>query len=81
MRNLKKRLARLESLVWDQSGYKCYSEAWFGYWGLQWERTMNGERNVPRVPLEFLDAVIAESDREDKLRESRSCEEDLESDF
>jgi len=58
MRNLRKRLDRLESRLTDGSGYVPYSADWFTYWTRQAERLLAGE-NVPKPPIAFFDAVLA----------------------
>jgi hypothetical protein len=58
MRNLMRRLDRLEARLTDGSGCVAHSEAWFTYWTRQAERLLAGE-NVTKPPLAFFDALLA----------------------
>ena len=69
IRQLKKRLERLESRLTDGSGCLPYSVQWFTYWSRQAERLLVGE-DVPKPPIAFFDAVLAASERAPKLREN-----------
>ena len=69
IRQLKKRLERLESRLTDGSGCLPYSAQWFTYWSRQAERLLVGE-DVPKPPIAFFDAVLAANERAPKLREN-----------
>ena len=66
MRNLRKRLERLETRLTDGSGCVPYSAEWFIYWTRQAERLLAGE-NVPKPPIAFFDAVLADWRKPTKL--------------
>ena len=80
IRQLKKRLERLESRLLDSSGRMPYTKQWFLYWTEQAERLLTGE-DVPKPPIAFFDALFRDSDRtrltvqeenETSLRKGRS---------
>jgi hypothetical protein len=58
MRNLVRRLERLEARLTDGSGCVPYSAEWLTYWTRQAERLLAGE-NVTKPPIAFFDALLA----------------------
>ena len=68
MRNLVRRLDRLEARLTDGSGCVPHSEAWFTYWTRQAERLLAGE-NVTKPPLAFFDALLASPGQAEEHRE------------
>jgi hypothetical protein len=83
MRQLKKRLERLESRLMDNSGCMPYTKEWFLYWGQQVEQLLAGE-DVAKPPIAFFDALFRVSDRREAARtgvgesESDGCAEPTE---
>jgi hypothetical protein len=69
MKHLWKRLQKIESALTDSSGFEPYSPDWFTYWNGQWERLEMGEQ-VPKPPIAFFDAVLAEAERDEKQRQN-----------
>jgi hypothetical protein len=63
MKILKRRLNRLEARLLDKSGCRRYSAEWFSYWHQQADRLWDGQGGVPRIPIEFFDAILAEDDQ------------------
>jgi hypothetical protein len=69
MRNLVRRLQKLEAGLTDATGLVPHSEAWFGYYEDQFDRFLDGE-DVPYVPLAVIDRIVEHADRaEQALRE------------
>jgi hypothetical protein len=58
MRNLVRRLDRLEARLTDGSGCVAHSEAWLTYWTRHAERLLAGE-DVAKLPLAVFDALLA----------------------
>ena len=77
MRNLLRRLQKLEGRLTDATGQVPHSEAWFAYYEDQFERLVDGE-NIPYIPLAVIDRIVAEADREEQALSAcpnRSCGE------
>jgi len=67
MRNLVRRLQRLEGRLTDATGLLPHSEAWFAYYEDQCDRFGDGE-DVPYIPLAVIDRIVEEADRADQAR-------------
>jgi hypothetical protein len=62
VRNLVRRLQKLEGRLTDATGLVPHSEAWFAYYEDQFGRLVDGE-NVPCIPLAVIDRIIEDADR------------------
>lgn len=67
MRNLVRRLRKLEERLTDATGLVPHSEAWFAYYEDQFARWEVGEE-FPCIPLAVIDRIIDEADREEQTR-------------
>jgi len=65
VRNLVRRLQRLETRLTDATGLLPHSEAWFAYYEDQCDRFGDGE-DVPCIPLAVIDRIVEEADRADQ---------------
>ena len=72
MRNLVRRLRKLEAANYDSTGLVPHSEAWFAYYEDQFARWEVGE-DFPCIPLAVIDRIIEASDREAEA--NRACGE------
>jgi len=68
MRNLERRLRKLEGLVTDVSHLTPYTPRWLAYWEERVERILSDE-DSGLIPLEVVDAILATED-EPGLRET-----------
>ena len=62
MRNLVRRLQKLEASHYDSTGLVPHSEAWFAYYEDRFGRLVDGE-DVGYNPLAVIDRIIEEGDR------------------
>jgi hypothetical protein len=76
MKQLKRRLQRLESRLMDNSRCMPYSEEWFSYWAAQTERLLDGDDSVPRPPIAFFDVILRDHDREMEAGRTKAGESD-----
>jgi hypothetical protein len=67
VRNLVRRLRKLEGQLTDVTGLVPHSEAWFAYYEDQFARWEVGE-DFPCIPLAVIDRIIEEGDREEQAR-------------
>lgn len=67
MRNLVRRLRKLEGQLTDATGLVPHSEAWFAYYEDQFAKWEVGEE-FPCIPLAVIDRIIEEADREEQAR-------------
>lgn len=67
MRNLLRRLQKLEERLTDATGLVPHSEAWFAYYEDQCERFAAGEE-VPHIPLAVIDRIMEEADRAEQVQ-------------
>jgi hypothetical protein len=60
MRNLERRLSKLEGILTDNHGLILYSEKWLAYWGNWMDRCMTEPDFAPneKIPLEAVDALM-----------------------
>jgi hypothetical protein len=64
MSNVLRRLKRLETQMTDRSGVVPHSEAWFQYWSERHDELLSGDAHaVSRIPLAYLDDLLARVDR------------------
>jgi len=66
MRNLARRLRKLEGRRTDATGLVPHSEAWFAYYEDQCDRFGAGE-DVPCIPLAVIDRIVEEADRAERV--------------
>ena len=59
MRRLNNRLKKLEARITDEHGLVPHSPKWMAYWVTQMDRALAGERLAIKIPLEFVDALLA----------------------
>jgi hypothetical protein len=67
VRNLVRRLRKLEGQLTDATGLVPHSEAWFAYYEDQFAKWEVGEE-FPCIPLAVIDRIIEEADREEQAR-------------
>jgi len=67
VRNLVRRLQKLERRLTDTTGLVPHSEAWFTYYEDQCDRFAAGE-DVPHIPLAVIDRIVEEADRAEQAR-------------
>ena len=67
MRDLLRRVQRLEVRLTDATGLVPHSEAWFAYYEDQFARWEVGEE-FPLIPLAVIDRIIEDADREEQAR-------------
>jgi hypothetical protein len=72
MRNLVRRLRKLEAANYDSTGLVPHSEAWFAYYEEQFTKWEPGEE-FPNIPRAVIDRIIEAGDRE--AGPDRSCGE------
>jgi hypothetical protein len=74
MTNLGRRLKKLEAQITDTRGLVPRSPAWIEYWRGTTDRILSGEdaETTERIPMEFVDLILAEADQEAVLQESPS---------
>jgi hypothetical protein len=65
MARLERRLRKLEARLTDRSGLVPYTELWFDYWAARLDKAINGEEVDEKIPLEFLQAVLARAEAGD----------------
>jgi hypothetical protein len=65
VRNLLRRLQKLEGRLTDATGLVPHSEAWFAYYQDQFGRLVDGE-DIPYIPLAVIDRIVEEADREEQ---------------
>ena len=65
MRNLIRRLQKLEVGLTDATGLVPHSEAWFAHYDDQFDRFLDGE-DVPYVPLAVIDRIVERADRAER---------------
>jgi hypothetical protein len=69
LRNLVRRLQKLEAGLTDASGLVPHSEAWFTYWEDKFDRSMNGEAvDMRGFTLAVVDRIVEAGDREELAR-------------
>jgi hypothetical protein len=59
MGRLSGRIRKLEARITDDHGLVPHSPKWIGYWTTQMDRALVGEQLVSRIPLQFVDALLA----------------------
>lgn len=64
MANVLRRLKKLETQMTDRSGFVPHSEAWFRYWSERHDQLLSGDATVSRIPLAYLDDLLARVDRD-----------------
>lgn len=67
MRNLVRRLQKLEGRLTDATGLVPHSEAWFAYYENECGRFGAGE-DVPCIPLAVIDRIVEEADRAEQAQ-------------
>ena len=67
MRDLVRRLQKLEGRLTNATGLVPHSEAWFAYYEDQFARWEVGE-DFPCIPLAVIDRIIEDADREEQAR-------------
>ena len=70
MRNLSRRLSRLEGQRFDVTGLVPHSDAWFAFYESQFGRLMAGE-DVGYIPLAVIDRAVEAADRADLEKQGR----------
>jgi hypothetical protein len=72
VKNLARRLRKLESARFDSSGLVPHSDEWFAYYGDIFDREMRGEKpEYNTFPIEVFDHFVEAADRAD--REQRAA--------
>jgi len=67
MRNLARRLSRLEAQRLDVSGLVPHSDAWFAYWEDKLARNIEGEEvDFTGFSIEVVDRIVEAADREEQ---------------
>ena len=67
MRNLARRLSRLEAQRFDVTGLVPRSDAWFGYWEDKLARNIEGEEvDFTGFSIEVVDRIVEAADREEQ---------------
>ena len=68
MRNLSRRIGKLESQRFDVTGLVPHSEAWFVYWEDKFDRSMAGEDvDMTGFSIAVTDRIVAAADAADAL--------------
>jgi hypothetical protein len=67
VRNLVRRLRKLEGRLTDATGLVPHSEAWFAYYEDQCDRFGDGE-DVPHIPLAVIDRIVEDADRSEQAQ-------------
>jgi hypothetical protein len=62
MARLERRLRKLESRLTDRSRLVPHTSQWFDYWTKKLDRLLTGEPVEEKIPVEFLDVLIAHAD-------------------
>jgi hypothetical protein len=62
MARLEKRLRRLEARLTDRSRLVLHTQQWLDYWTVRLDKLTKGEPVDEKMPVEFLDALIARAD-------------------
>jgi hypothetical protein len=64
--NLHGRLKKLEALLTDDAGLVPGSPQWLAYWTQRVDKIIGGDDEVRscKIPLEFVDAILAAADLE-----------------
>ena len=70
MRNLSRRLSRLEGQRFDVTGLVPHSDAWFAFYESQFGRLMAGE-DVGYIPLAVIDRAVEAADRAELAEQGR----------
>ena len=62
MISLRRRLKKLEERLTDRRGFVPHSPPWIAYWRGVIDRILSGNETIPveRIPIEFVDLVLAE---------------------
>jgi hypothetical protein len=66
MSRLERRLRKLEAQMTDRSGLVPHSQQWLDYWTARLDNLMNGEPGDEKLPVAFLDVLIAQADAADR---------------
>ena len=74
MRNLVRRVQRLEAQRFDATGLVPRSEAWYEFYWDKIDRLLAGEDIGMRIPLEALDELMRRGDLEDEARKATDPE-------
>ena len=67
MARFERRLRKLEARLTDCSGLVAPTEAWWDYWMAMTGKLIGGEKLDERIPLEFIDALMAKAERDDQI--------------
>lgn len=69
MRNLVRRLQKLEAGRFDATGLVPHSEAWFAYWEDKLDRSLGGEAvDMRGFTLAVIDRIVEQADRAEQAR-------------
>ena len=63
MARFERRLRKLEAQSTDRSGLVPHTQAWWDYWLATMGRILAGEELDERIPLQFIDALMAKGER------------------
>ena len=67
MRNISRRLSRLEAQRFDVTGLIPHSDAWFAYWEDKLARNIEGEEvDFTGFSIEVVDRIVEAADREEQ---------------
>jgi hypothetical protein len=64
MARLERRLRKLEARLTDRSRLVPHKQQWLDYWTVRLGKLIVGEELEEKLPLEFLDVLIASSDEQ-----------------
>jgi hypothetical protein len=62
MARLERRLRKLEARLTDRSRLVPHTQQWFEYWTATLDHLMDGQALEEKIPIDFLDALIAYAD-------------------
>jgi hypothetical protein len=62
MARLERRLRKLEARLTDRSRLVPHTQRWLDYWIEKLDKLVNGEPVEEKIPVEFLDVLIARAD-------------------
>jgi hypothetical protein len=62
MSRLERRPRKLEARLTDRSRLMPHTQPWFDYWAERLDKVINGEKLDEKIPLEFMDAMMAQAD-------------------
>jgi hypothetical protein len=69
MRNLVRRLQKLEGRLTDATGLVPHSDAWFAFWEDKLARSMDGvDVDMRGFTLAVIDRIVEKGDREERAR-------------